>query len=900
MDARGKDRMGEAEGRRPLDILARIREAEGEKGRATLRVFFGMCAGVGKTWAMLEEARGARAGGRDIVIGLIETHGRPETEALVGDLERLPPRVVDYRGLGLSELNVEAVLAREPEIVIVDELAHSNAPGSLHVKRYQDVFEILDHGISVWTALNVQHVESLADVVEDLAGTRVAERVPDTVLERAGEIRLIDVAPEDLTRRLAEGKVYGAEGGRAAAAGFFKPRTLGALRELALRFVAGAAERRLRAYAREESLLAPSAYSEGRILVAVSPSPSSAWLVRWARRTAWSLKAAWVAVHVDSGRELSEEDARRLEANLALARTLGAETAVVKSGDVAEAILSEARSRSVTMIVLGRSGLSRLGFLPRRATVPDRLLREAGPIAVTVVEDATLPRRDLTLPAARRFFAAPGRHWSLLVLSFAALVALGSLLSPVLDYRGIALIFLSAILGLSFIVEPGPVALLAVLSALALNFFFIPPFYTFAIASIGDLILFATYFLVAFVTSGLVARLKANDRLLAEREGSAAFLFQAAERLAACRSAAEAAEAAASLVEEHYGTRAAVFVAEAAATSPQCRGGRAAELIDAKEEAAASYAFRARRICGAGSDSLAAAALRYLPAVLGEAASGVIGLVLPEGRAWKRSDDGLLLSLGRTLAFVVERELSERRSREALLELESGRLSKLLLDSVSHELRTPLTTITGSVSALMDESLASQSGPRGLLLEGALAAAERLNRIVEDILSMSRIESGSLRLALSLVDLEDLAAEARDAAGSELSEAALLVHFPQKPRPARLDLGLAAHLVGNLLRNAARYSPPGGRVVLAFEEEGADLTIRVADSGPGVEEDELGSIFERFKRGRTALRGGLGLGLAICRGIALAHGGSILARNRSEGGLEVVATIPSCVAEEEG
>lgn len=879
----------------PDDLLARITETEAAKGRANLKIFLGMCAGVGKTYAMLEEARAARRGGRDVVVGLALTHGRPETEELLADLELLPLRRLEYRGMALEEIDVEAILARRPEIVVIDELAHTNVPGSRHVKRWQDIFELLDQGLSVWTAINVQHIESLSDVVEDICGVAVRERVPDPVLDRADEIRLIDVSPEGLVRRLAEGKVYEGEGARAAANGFFKPRTLGALRELSLRFTTRAAERKLRTYARAESLLLPRRDIEGKILVAVSPSPSSAYLVRWARRRAYALRSAWIAVHVDSGLVLTAEDERKLEENLALARKLGAETFVLQSADIAYALVETARTEAVSMIVIGRSGLSRLGFLPKRATVSDRIIREAGPIDVAIVEDASTPRIDITLAATRRFFAASRRQYAFLLLVFASLLGLGYLLSPLIGYRGIALIYLAAVLALSLVTSPGPVAILAVLSALALNFLFIPPRFTFSIGSAEDLLLFAIYFLVAFVTGSLVARLKANERMLGEGEKRAAFLFRAAERLARAHSIEEASATAAETIEQHFGTRACIFASEVDGSISGDFVGLARGDIDTREMAAVSYAFSEGCVCGSSTDSLPAARLRYIPALLGEKASGVIGLVLPEGRPWRKSDDNLLLSLGRTFAFVVERELSEARRRKAAMDLESERLSKVLLDSVSHELRTPLTTITGSISALKDSRLAELPEARNSLIDGALDSAKRLDRIVEDILSMSRIDSGALRTARMVVDLADIANTAMENLGDEIAQERVHLRLPRDPYPVKVDLGLAARLVTNLLRNAARYSPPEASIELEMSEGGEDLAIRVRDHGPGVADSELQSIFERFKRGERASGGGLGLGLAICRGIAAAHGGTIVAHNAPSGGLEVKALFPSCV-----
>jgi two-component system sensor histidine kinase KdpD len=878
----------------PDELLARIRETEGTLSRAELKIFFGMSAGVGKTYSMLQEARAAKAQGVDIVLGIIDTHGRRETEALVSGLEVVPLRSVEYRGVLLEELDLDALIARRPAIAVVDELAHANAPGSRHVKRWQDVLELVDRGISVWTAINVQHMESYADVVEDLTGVRVRERVPDTLFDRADEVRLIDVAPEDLIRRLEEGSIYTGESSRAAIQNFFKPRNLGALREIALRFAARTASHRLSAYARAESGSSSQASLGERILVAVGPAPGSAYLARWARRTAYALRADWTAVHVDTGAPMSEDDKGRLEANLSLARKLGAEVLVVPGADVAEAVIETARAKGASMIVVGRSGLSRLGIGLglRRATVTDRIMQEAAPIDIALVQDSSTVPAERPFVRFKRAFDAPMRQYTLLAAAFAVLTIFAKILVPTLGYHSVALLFLAAVLGLSFVARPGPVAVLALLSALALDFFFIPPLYTFTIVAPQDWVLFGVYFLVAFVTGSLVSRVHSRERLLRDREGAASFLFGAAQLLSECSSVEAAAEAAARLAEDQFETEAAVFVDDGQGDLDPTPRGKAAPRIDEREFDVAAYAFVQRATCGAQADTLPSARLRYVPATAGEKAAGVIGLAIPSGRVWTRADDNLLQSLGRTLALSVERFRSETRSRRAILQLESERLGGILLDSVSHELRTPLTTITGSLSALRDDALAERTEARRAILANALEASDRLDGIVEDLLSLSRIESGMLKLVRRSVDLPELARAAVARAGPELASRRLEVEAPEEAGPARVDAALAARLAANLLRNAARYSSPELPISFALEAGPRSLAIRVRDRGPGLPEDELASIFVKFRRGRGAKGSGLGLGLAICRGISEAHGGSISARNAPGGGLEVEAVLP--------
>jgi len=631
----------------------------------------------------------------------------------------------------------------------------------------------------------------------------------------------------------------------------------------------------------------------GKILVAIGPSPNSSHLIDWANKTAGALGWDWMALHVDSGRALSREDNARLDANLALARRSGAEVLIHEAQDIVAAIVETAREKRATILVIGRSGLSRLGILPRWPTISDRIIREADPIDVAVIQDEGSPRNDLTPERIKASFQSPLREYVLLVASFVLVTGIGLLLMPLIGYRSISLVYLAAVLGLSFIARPAPVALFAVLSALVLNFFFMVPRYTLRIATTEDFFLFLTYFLVAFVTSALVARLKLKERMLLERERRNAFLVASTQRLSECASAEEAAAEAAALIKQFFASDALFLISrEGDFLAIDMSGNK--HRPDREIMEAAAFAFSERVICGLGAEIMGEARFRYFPAAVGDLSEGVIALVPPEGKRWKKGDDSLILSLGRTFAFIAERERSEELRRKASLAIESERLSKILLDSVSHELRTPLTTITGSISALRDSKLVENPEARSILVDGALVAADRLNRIVEDILSLSRIESGSLRLSPSLVDLSDLAYEAMAMAGPELDEGRVRLSLAEDARPVKLDLGLATRLGANLLRNAARYSPSSSPIEFTLSEEGDDLVILVRDHGPGVPEEELDSIFDRFRRGRGASGGGLGLGLAICRGIAAAHGGKIEARNMSGGGLEVKTIFPSC------
>jgi len=847
-----------------------------------------MAPGAGATYAMLREAAAARAQGCAVAVGAAETGGRPEEEALLMEIEGAPAfgRVLD----------LDALIARAPEIAVVDDLARRNPPGSRHKRRWQDVMELLDRGIAVWTTVDLPHLESYADVVEDLTGVHFEDTVPDFALDRAGEVRLIDVEPEDLLRRREEG-LFRPEGfSEAEAEAFFTLRNLGALREISLRFATRAASRKLSAYTRADRA-PPSGSSLGeRVLVAIGPAPGSAYLARWARRTAYSIRADLTAVHVDTGISLPPDEAARLEDNLALARKLGAEVLVVPGPDVAESLVATARAKGATLIVVGRSGLSRIGLMPRRATVSDRILREAAPLDVAIVQDTGSPSREVrpAAAAASKALRTAPRQLLLLAAAFAVLTLAGKALSPHIGYQSVALLFLAALIGLAFVVRPVPLAVAAVLSAAVLNFLFMPPLYRLSIASAGDLVLFGVYFVVAFVTSTLVSRERSRERLIKEREDASSFLLGAAQIVSESGSADEAAAAAARLAAVHFRADSTVVLRDSSPSGGYRRFGPAADrAVYGVEAEAARYALETGSVCGSGTDTFPGATLRFVPASLGDEPICAIGVALPEGGAWTRRGDSLLQSLGRTLSLSVERHRYEERERKAVLELESERLGGILLDSVSHELRTPLTTITGSISALRDDALAEKGEARRAILANALEAADRLNDVVDDLLSLSRIEAGMLRLDRRPTELSELARASIARGGPELDASTIDLEASDEGGPVSVDPALAARLAANLLRNAARYAPPGTRIGFALGADGGGLTIRVRDRGPGMDAKDIESAFTKFGRGRKARGSGLGLGLAICRGIAEAHGGGISAANAPGGGLIIEARLPA-------
>ncbi len=877
------------ESRPDPDALLRVAERErGGKGR--LKIFFGMAAGVGKTYSMLKEARQKRAEGLDVVIGWLEGHQRKETEELAVGLPVVPRLDLEYRGVRVREMDLDAVIARRPALVLVDELAHTNAPGSRNRKRHQDVREMLERGIDVYTTVNVQHLESFADTVEEIAGIQVRERIPDSLFDDADQVVLIDISPEELLSRLSEGKVYTADMARSAVENFFKKSTLTALREMALRHTALLVNRGERTQG-----------SADRLLVAVSSSPNSAHLIRWARQRAFSLKAEWIALSIESGKPLSEADKESLRKNLALARQLGARVVTIPAEDVAEAIVEFARGNGVSLIVMGKPGAaprprgSRVSrrILPKRP-VTSRVLERSGDIDVALVQERGRALSRRSVPLSERLSS----EWSSILTVFAVIAAvtgIGFAAVPVIGYRSLGILYLFTVIGLSFFVSRLAVFLAAGLSAVIWDFVFIPPSFTLYIRKLDDILMLLLYFVTAASLAFLTTRLRANQRMLSVRQRRLSLLFDLSQALSVAQGPAEIARIGVEHISRFFEAESLLFFAgEGGALDP--RPFPRESGVDAKELGVAEWCFDNRMPCGLYTDTLHMARYHYVPLITPDAAVGVLGVRLPEGKTWLPDHEDSLQALARTLALSMGRERLSEENRRNLMARESERLGKVLLNSVSHELRTPLTTIKGSITALMDPSTVSDPEARDVLLSETLTAADRLNGIVENLLNMNRLESGMLRLKKSEADVFDLASVIADALRRETRDHPFTVQVEEDLPPILIDFTLMVQVLANLVQNAVFYTPPGTPVEMSVERRGADAIITVADSGPGVPPDELPRLFEVFFRGRGAASGGVGLGLSICKGIVEAHGGKISAYTNRKGGLSVEITLTGAIA----
>jgi two-component system, OmpR family, sensor histidine kinase KdpD len=870
----------------PDAILARLREEETRAKRGHLKVFLGMCPGVGKTYSMLRNGHKERVDGRDVLVGVVETHGRVETQALLDQLTIQPRKEITYHGTVLKEMDLEAIIARRPSLVLVDELAHTNAPGSRHTKRWQDVVELLEAGIDVFTTVNIQHIDSRADAVRQITGANVHETVPDSVFELADEIELIDLTPETLRERLSEGKVYMGERAATAKENFFQEANLTALRELALRFTAERVDRQMRSQRVGDSRRVVWRTND-RLLVAVGPSPFSTQLVRRTRRMSDAAGVPWVAVHVETSRPLAPESQRLLDKNLALARELGAEIVVTHDDNVPAALVRVALEYNATQIVVGKPRGNRWVELIRGGSLVDQLVRMGGDIDIYMVpaEDGNKRKPELNWS-----FSTSPREYLIAMVAIAAVTGASWLcLSDWFGYRSVGLLYLLATMVLGLRVGRGPVLFAGVLGAVVWNFLFIPPRYTFVIGSFEDMMLYVTTVIAALMVGQLTARIRAqslNERL---REERATALLQLSRALGAAKALDDAVFAALRQVDELFGAQTTLaFVDEqSGALVPHFAG---SYPLDDKELGVANWSFRNRRSAGRFTDTLPASVGYYAPLVSEETAVGVLGVKMPAKGTLSLSQRDLLEAFARQLALILEREHLRAASERERILAESEKLHHTLLESVSHELRTPLAVITSVSENLPKAGPALQAD----LIVELQTAVQRLNRLVGNLLDQTRLESGTLKPLMDWCDAHDLINAAVAGTKDALTGHPLEISVPENLPPVLVDFALTEQALANLLLNAGHHTPPGTPVTVTagIAPDGRQVFFSVADRGPGWPVSAREGLFKKFARGHDARTGGLGLGLSIVQGFMAAQGGEVTLSDNTAGGARITLYLP--------
>jgi two-component system sensor histidine kinase KdpD len=875
----------------PDELLAQMKVDEERRRQGKLKIFFGAAPGVGKTYAMLSAARQKRSEGLDVVAGIVETHGRRETEALVEGLEVLPRQQIEYRGAVLREFDLDAALARKPELILVDELAHANAPGTRHKKRWQDVFELLAAGINVYATLNVQHLESLNDVVAQITSVVVRETVPDLVLERADEIELVDLPPEELLQRLREGKVYIAELAERARKNFFRRGNLLALRELALRRTAESVDEQMQAYRQTQGVREVWPAGE-RIMVCIGPNPRSIRLIRAAKRMATGLRAGWIAVNVEppSAVKASEAILKQLAERIRLAESLGAETVTLTGQKASEEILNYARSRNVTKIIIGKPTHPRWKD-KLFGSLLDDVVRGSGDIDVYIIAG------EEGEPAPRIVFKLASRKWSkgewLLSLgSVAACTGIDALLSPYVTQVDLAMVYLLGIVFTASFAGRGPSFLATLLGVAAFDFFFVPPFYTFAVSDVRYLFTFGVMFIVAFVISSLTLRVREQAHAARQREKSTAALYNLSRELAHERGLERLSAAVVKHISDVFLSEVVVLLPDDKGILVPMSGSPDTLILDKRELSVGQWVFGHNQRAGLGTDTLPGAKALYLPLVASSKTVGVVG-ILPgtAGSAFNLEQIHALESFANQSAMAIERAFLAEEAQQALLKAETETLRNTMLSSVSHDLRTPLAAITGAATTLLQHDVALDQFGRRELLQTISEEADHLNKIIRNVLDMTRLEARTIRVKKEWQAIEEIAGVVLNRLSDKFKSHPLTANLPEDLPLVPFDPLLIEQVLMNMFDNALKYSPAGASLDFSAAVRDNNLIVELADRGPGIPQGNEERIFEKFVRG-SASGGGIGLGLTISRAIITAHEGRIWAENRPGGGAVFRFALP--------
>jgi two-component system, OmpR family, sensor histidine kinase KdpD len=875
----------------PDALLARARREEARSRRGALTIFFGAAPGVGKTFAMLKDAAWQRdVERRDVVAGVVETHERVETATLLAGFEVIPKRRLVHRGVALEELDLDAALARKPSLLLVDELAHTNVEGSRHAKRWQDVEELREAGIEVYTTLNVQHVESLNDVVAQITGVTVRETVPDAVLASADEIKLVDLPPDDLLERLRDGKVYVPAMAERALESFFRKGNLIALRELALRTTADRVDADMQAYRKEHGIERTWAASD-RLLVCVSPSPYSASLLRVGKRMAAAMRMSWYAVTVETpaAQRLPSADRARITQHLRLAEKLGAETVTLTGERAAEEILRFARGANVTKIVVGKP---RARTLRDRLGTPfiDELILGSGDIDIYATAGAAEDSAPPPPPEPRGSTLAS-------YLSAAIVVTLATAASYLLfgskHPEDVVMTYLLGIVVAATRFGFRAAVASAILSVLCFDYFFVEPFLTFSVGDLRHMVTFSVMLLVAVVIAGLTRRVRDQAEAARRSERRTAVLYGVSRALARPEELPQLLRLAAEHIEDALQSRVAVFLPARAGDHTVAY---AADdfAVDRKEAGVIAWVLGHGREAGLGTDTLHAAGGLYLP-LLGAAERplGVLGIYPTDPARFGDPEQRRLAdALTAQLAMALERGRLAEETKRARVEVETERMRSTLLSSVSHDLRTPLAVMQGAASMLLDEGAHLTAAGRSELAQAIVEETERLERLIRNLLDMTRLESGAVHIEKEWTALEEVVGAALDRTDARLAGREVTTNVPGELL-APFDAVLIEQVLVNLLENAAKYTPKGSPIEVRAARQDAVAVVEVADRGPGVPEDERERIFDKFHQGRSErTKAGVGLGLAICRAIVLAHGGRVWVEPREGGGAAFKFSIP--------
>ena len=852
-----------------------------KKGK--LRIFFGMAEGVGKTYQMLQSAHLTKSDGYDIIIGYIETHERVDIENKILGLELISRKEIFCNSCNYSEINLDAIIERKPQIVIIDELAHTNITGSRHKKRFQDVLELLNCGIDVWATLNVQHIESRVSVVEQITGIKITETVPDFIVEMADKIEIIDILPEDLQKRIKSGKVYEKENIDNALNGFFREGNINSLREIAFQVVAKLVDKSITNYRNEHDITDLWKATE-KLLVAVGPSPFSAYLIKWTKKTAFNMNAEWVVVNIENSKSLSKEQKRTLNENINLARQLGAKIVTISDDDIVKGIIRTAKTQNVSQIVIGKPLFFSIeNFFQKSIT--NRLIKESGDIDVYVVSQPGIKEKVKFKRTRKLDFKSLINEFSLILPSLFFITLTGYILEDVISQWGLSLIFLSHIIYISAYYSKIASMTVSILSALVWNYIFIPPRFTFIISKTEDIMVYLVFFIVAIVTSNLSSKLHEKEKFLKKRERRLELLYELSQEIVNNPDFERVMFKLAKYIGNYFNSEAMLFIYDGEQETSNIYPNRD---LDINEQEITSWVINNGIAAGKGTDTFSDSEYHFYPINSTNRIEGVI--ILKVGSKRIAENEEFLRTISFMIGSSIIKEKIVRIRQKTMVEEETDKLYSIILSSISHELKTPVTSIALSASGLCDDKLSSDKFTREVLINDILEANDRLNRIITNLLDMTRIESGRLKLNLQWNDINDLITLASQKYTNELKNYNFIKEINAVLPPIKLDFGLVEQVISNLLYNAIIHTKPGTTIIMTAGIENSDIYIEIKDNGGGIQ--AIDKIFKKFYKERPKKTGGLGIGLSICKAIIEFHKWTLEAHNNDIGGVTFRIIIP--------
>jgi two-component system, OmpR family, sensor histidine kinase KdpD len=872
----------------PDELLASLKFEEEKSKRGKLKIFFGMCAGVGKTYTMLQTAHAEKLKGNDIVIGYVETHNRKETAELVEGFELIPRKSYQYKTTTVQEMDLDAIITRKPQIVVVDELAHTNAPGSRHAKRFQDVLEILDNGINVYTTVNVQHLESRSDTVAQITGIIVRETLPDEIFENADEIEVIDLTPDELLQRLSEGKVYTPERSKEAIESFFRKGNITALREMALRIVADRVDKQLHEYMQLKRIKGP--WKSGlHLLVAVSHTQQSAKLLRWAKNLSYTMGADLQAIYVETSYKPDAKESEQLNKNINLARQLGIKFRFVTNTDMVKAIVDFAQKENITHIIIGKPRVRNLLTLLRLGNFVNRLIRYSGNIDVYIlgsdIKSTDKFKEKVSLPSftsnIRQYFIAS------LIVILTAIICFT--IKEFIGYQVVSFALLFVVSTLAFFFGTGPILLSATLSAIIWDFFFIPPPYTLHVDKPEDMLMLIMFFIIALLSGVLTSRIKRQEMKIRIREERTNALYQLTRELSKATGIEEVINIVKSDIKKYFNLKCRILLKNDTNQLDYSSQNDANIILSKNDMSIAAWTFQHATKAGKHTDTLPSGNYTYYPLKGNQMNLGVIAI--QQEIVFTQGEEQFWEAFISQISGKFEREYLRNMAKQAFLLNESDKLYKTLFNSISHELRIPVATIMGASDSL----LTTQHTPeisKELSIE-IFKASKRLNRLIENLLNMSRLESGRITIRLDWCDIHDLINKVTESLQDELKLFSLHIVIPDDMPFVKIDFGLMEQVLYNLIHNATQYASTSTNLrVKAFYDNGI-MTLQVMDRGPGFPAKELSLIFNKFYRVEGSKAGGTGLGLSIAKGFTEAHKGTITVENRQNGGAKFTIKIPT-------